>query len=320
MKYLTGLDWLALIGKHVLSRMESTGKTTRFFLLFLFITQSVFAYELSTPVYILPEGKTFVALKLLTKTYTFDQYKTNGDLALSSDTQFMISTLVFRKTVNDRLEIFVEMPMADRDTEIQQPGKLPFYKFDGSDICDTRARITYQIKNGKKESFGLNGVFEWRIPTGDQEKGLGTGAHDFMAYVLVSKKYKKGTLYTLGGGLFTGEGNVNGIPTDNSDELFFSLGFLSHTTGQFFYNLKASYYIQTEDALNQSNGVPVVLEKTHYPGFRMELNYRWSKKLTVMFLHESFFLQNQDLDKNGIELYRESGNLNKTGLVFKYVW
>lgn len=107
-------------------------------------------------------------------------------------------------------------------------------------LGDTVASITYQFDSSDDAALFFDLVVEAKIPTADEDKGLGTGEYDYGVQLDVYKPWKSATLFGTVGYKFRGKTELfSGLEDSPFAELGISIPLNASLSGGLIYDFSA---------------------------------------------------------------------------------
>lgn len=142
-------------------------------------------------------------------------------LASGEDGDMMEMPIFFNYAVTDDLEIVYTIPVMDYTIK----SRILWTKdISESGAGDSNLGFKYRIfdnpQHQMRGAFGLS----FKFPTGNDDKGLGTGKTDFEIYAAFSKNFEKIVAHLNLGYVMTGDPNTQFYPDGLADKFYYNMG------------------------------------------------------------------------------------------------
>ncbi len=262
-----------------------------------------------------------VKLNSVYTTQRVDQYNVNNQRVNSiENTSVALKTQFFYSPAEKYSLALESIYLVDRNQKTTHANGQTTKALDSSGLGDTSLQLYFEPYDSRKQKFGLLLGGEVMLPTGDADKGLGTGSTDFSLRSTLSLKTDYGfpyfaTIYT-----WAGRGKINSEETEEADDLFLALGHKSRYWHSFAFNVRGFIYLLQNDAHKHNDGNVIVSKKHKVPGYRCELFYAVSQKIEASLFVEQSWPEEHGLTLNSTPMTSKPGRRDRGGLTLRVNW
>jgi len=281
---------------------------------------NAFAFDKRVPLFISPPQKMMMKMIAIDSRQEVEQYNPMNQRSIGENNMRALRTQL-RYSPTDKIETAFEwLYFQNRTQEVTNSMGVKTKILDSSGIGDSCFHLTYLFADARQEKFGLLFGGELKFPTGDQEEGRSTGSYDTTLRTTLSVKTKIGFPYFAVLYTWTGEGEVNGIETDEADELFLNLGLKSRRWHGLSFNTRLYFKQHYGNAVRVVNNAIMVSDEHKTTGAFLEMNYALNKRLELGVLLEKVWAEDSRFTTNGIPVTTKNNVKNRLGLTLRVLW
>lgn len=281
----------------------------------------VLALDKRTPLDIVPYGGQTIQIISGYASQRIEQFTMSGSKVAEVESAAQALKLLYRATPIRRIEFAVEAPyVVQRYQRQTTPSGMTTYKYDSRGIGDVSVQATFQVFDHRDAGWGLIAGAELKMPTGDEAKGLGSGSYDVSGRATALAATRAGLPYAMVIYTRVGRGNLHGVRTDAGDDIYAAGGVRTPPWHSLTLDLRGGMYKRTADIVQESNGVPVYIEKHDYLLSLIEARYSSPGKSEVKLSYEALYPEKHHVVRNNITFVQDPGRRDQVVLMVSVFW
>lgn len=279
------------------------------------------AMDKRTFVHIVPPDKNAFHLVVVNTETSSSLFKSNGQFQAKVENSSWVARSIARFSVSRNLELAFEIPyLLKREQSCTDAAGVTQNILDSEGLGDADVQLTWQARDSRKGGLGLIAGAELKFPTGDEDRGLGSGTWDASLRSILSYGMSIGFPYIMAIYTDTGTDTVNGVRTNPSDDIYLAAGLKSRFWKKFGFNFMAYRYIGISETISENNGSRAVAEKHDAQGWKLYGRYQVTKALEWNIFYEKSHPEYHSLIINNMVISKQPDDKKRFGTMFKYFW
>jgi hypothetical protein len=194
------------------------------------------------------------------------------------------------------------------------------YTYDAQGIGDVSVQATFQVADHRNGGWGLIAGAELKMPTGDEEKGLGSGSYDTTVRATASTMTTVGLPYAMVIYTRAGRGNVHGVRTDAGDDIYAVGGFRTAPWHSLTLELRGGMYVRTTDIVQENKGAAVYVEKHDAPLYMIEGRYSSPGRGEMKLSYEALYAEKHHYVTNNTTFIKDPERRDQVVLAVCLFW